>query len=121
MWLGFLVGVIYALTGFRGEGKPPRLACTCGPFRKGMLYYRGMHIHHWMFCAPLSVIAVLIGAWNFAAFCAVMTLHGISYSEAFKVHDEKPSKEAATLSSLPPPHEHTQEPTALEIHADDAV
>ena len=124
MWLGFIVGVFYALTGFRGEGKPPRLACTCGPFRKGMLFYRGVHIHHWMLCAPVSIVAVLVGAWNFASFCAVMTLHGISYTDAFDACErnktrDMASTEAATSSSPPPQRAHTPEPTELEIRVDD--
>ena len=130
MWLGLTAGAVYALTGFRGQGIPPRLACTCGPFRKGTLYCRGSRIYHWMFCAPLSIVAILIGAWNFASFCAVMTLHGISYSDAFQLRDT-PSADTphdttdttdttntATLSSLPQQRAHTQEHTSLEIHAD---
>ena len=76
------------------------------------------HFCHWMFCAPLSIVAILIGAWNFASFCAVMTLHGISYSDAFQLRDKNPSTDTATVSSLQQQHEHTQEPTTLEIHAD---
>ena len=122
MWLGLTAGAVYALTGFRGQGIPPRLACTCGPFRKGALYCRGSRIYHWMFCAPLSVVAFLIGSWDFAAFCAVMTLHGISYSDTFQLRDsprdtprdtprdspqnpdaeDLETTEAASESSLPP-------------------
>ena len=88
MLIGLIVGLMYAAFGFRGKGNPPRLACTCGPFRNGMLYCGDVHVHHWMIYAPLSLVAVLCGYWDLAAFCTVMTLQGLSYSDALEVYDE---------------------------------
>ena len=88
MLIGLIAGLLYAAIGFRGKGNPPRLACTWGPFRNGMLYCGDVHVHHWMIYAPLSLVAVLCRYWDIAAFCTVMTLQGLSYSDALEVYDE---------------------------------
>jgi len=81
MWLGLIAGVFYAATsGFNGN--PPRLACTCGPFKEGRLFYKGTHLSHWILAAPCSVVSILLGSYDFATFCGVMVLHGVSYTGA---------------------------------------
>jgi len=88
MLVGMAAGIIYAIVGFRGQGNPPRLACTCGPFKEGMLYYRDTHIHHWMIYAPISLVALLLRVWDIAAFCTIMTMQGLSYSDALEIQEE---------------------------------
>lgn len=53
-----------------------------------MLYCGDVHVHHWMIYAPLSLVAVLCRYWDIAAFSTVMTLQGLSYSDALEVYDE---------------------------------
>lgn len=99
MLLGLFAGIFYAATS-SFEGKPPRLACTCGPFKEGKLFYNGTHITHWILAAPCSVLSILLGSYNFAAFCIVMTLHGLSYSTE-KLPEVEPVDDVGELDSDP--------------------
>lgn len=92
MWLGLVAGIFYAATS-SFQGKPPRLACSCGPFKEGKLFYNGTHLSHWILAAPCSVVSILLGSYDFAAFCIVMTLHGLSYSTEQKLPEVEPVDE----------------------------
>lgn len=83
MWLGFIIGVLYSLVGFQGQGQPPRLHPTCGPFRRGHLHLCGYHIHHWVVALPSSVVCFALGSWDLAVFCLIMTAQGLSFSDRF--------------------------------------
>lgn len=98
MWLGFVAGVFYAATS-RYNGNPPRLACTFGPFREGVLHYKNKPIHHWMLAAPCSVLSLILGSYDFAAFCVVMTLHGLSFSDTVKLPDVEEIDDVGDLDS----------------------
>lgn len=87
MWVGFLLGLVYCLLVFRGEGEPPRIKFTCGPFKEGMLYLCGHHIHHWIIFLPLSAIACLLQVWDLASFSLVMTLQGLTYPDRCVTQD----------------------------------
>jgi len=80
MWVGTVLGLAYALFGFGAQKRPPRLAITIGPFRQGCLFIAGYHIHHWMVYGP---IWLLTPTSSLGGFALVMTLHGLSYPDAF--------------------------------------
>ena len=81
MWIGLILGVVYACVGFRGQGQPPRLAFTCGPFKDGMLVVGNHHIHHWMVVLPCAALFAVFRLWDLFAFCSVMTAQGLTYSD----------------------------------------
>ena len=83
MLRGCVAGVLYAMWGFGGVGESPTICFTGGPFRNGMLHVGGYHIHHWVVYSVLGAIGVVVRWYNAAGFCAVMTLHGLSYADAF--------------------------------------
>ena len=85
MRLGLFLGLAYATFGFRATSEPPRLAFTVGPLHRGMLFIGGYHIHHWMVCVLLLLIACLISSANLGAFALVMVIHGLSYPDAFVI------------------------------------
>lgn len=83
MLIGVLAGIFYAAFGFRGEGEPPVVALTFGPFTDGMLVVKGFHVHHWVVYATITPIAYSAGLCNVTAFCLVMLIRGLSYDDAF--------------------------------------
>lgn len=81
MWIGFFLGILYACLVFRGQGEPPRLNVTCGPFKRGMLILCGLHIHHWILALPLALLFGLFRLWDPCAFCGIMCAQGLTYSD----------------------------------------
>lgn len=100
MWIGFIIGLLYCVIMYKRQGEPPRISPTCGPFHNGMIYIRGRHIHHWMIMAPLTVIFTFISL-DVAAFCAVLTVQGLSYRD--KCHSEYIEVPQAVLTPPPSP------------------
>lgn len=85
MWLGVCIGVVYAIVGFSNQGDAPLLCLTMGPFQNGVLLIDGYHVHHWIVCALLLPMAILLGLTNLAGFMLVMLLHGLTYADAFEL------------------------------------
>lgn len=83
MSTGLVVGLLYAFFGFAQEGSPPTIPLTVGPFRGGLLFVNGHHIHHWMLFALLLPIVLYAEYTNIVTFSSVMIVHGLTYSDAF--------------------------------------
>lgn len=91
MWLGFCAGAFCALTS-SNDGQPPILSCTFGPFKEGVLHYKGEPLRTWMLAGPCGLLSFIMGSYDFAMFSAVMALRG-----AF--HKELPDEEATDCTA----------------------
>ena len=83
MWTGLILGLLYACFGFSDEGSPPTIPLTLGPFRGGILYAHGKHIHHWILFSLLLPIALYTHCMNLVLFSSVMIVHGLTYRDAY--------------------------------------
>jgi hypothetical protein len=99
MIYGILCGLTYAILGFSGIGKPPKICFTCGPFRDGMLWVNGYHVHHWVMCSVTGLLAIMLRWYDLAAFSAIMVAHGVSYADAFQFEDQTTSATQTDLQS----------------------
>ena len=115
MLFGLVIGSLYAKYGFRKTGEPPKIDCSCGPIKNGMLYLCGYHVHHWMIAFPVAVSSLMLGlfvpwagvlgCWDLMTFCTVMTCHGLSYPDRCILNTERiptevHEKSQAELSTL---------------------
>ncbi len=89
MIIGACLGVLYSIWGFGAQGEPPRLAINAGPFEDGMLFVSGCHVHHWMVYAPLACAAAWCRWYELMGFSVVMSIHGLSYGDAFRVRGKR--------------------------------
>jgi hypothetical protein len=81
MWYGFLLGLGYAAIGFRGTSNAPRLDFMLCPFQKGI----AGGFHHWRVYGIVFMVALSIQSTNISTFSLVMTLHGLTYPDAFEL------------------------------------
>lgn len=104
MLFGFIIGILYARYGFNGKGNKPKIACSLGPVQDGTLILCGHHIHHWMVAAPCCILSIFasffvpsfLGCYDFAAFCFVMTVHGLCFSDRCDTKVEVSSETSET-------------------------
>lgn len=86
MILGIIIAAVFCKVMYNGEGEAPRVSLHYGPFVHGRLMLRGYHIHHWVvfWCGGTMALYFKMDA-NIIAFCAYLVLHGLSYSDRFKI------------------------------------
>jgi hypothetical protein len=99
MLYGILSGLAYTKWGFSGMGMPPKIRFTCGPFRDGMLWLNGYHVHHWVMCSVTGLLAIMLRWYDSAAFSAIMVAHGVSYADAFQFEDQPNGQKKTDIQS----------------------
>lgn len=85
-FIGLILGLVYCITMFHGEGESPTVPVTCGPIRNGTVVLCGYHIHHWLIfsilaiaCIPLLQVHEVF--YSFLSFSIVLVIQGLTYKD----------------------------------------
>ena len=96
--IGIFIGIVYTYFVLpKKEGNEPKINPTFYPFlHKGMIiipysYEKALHIHHWMFCLLICILALIIDIpAMFTGFCFLLLIQGLTYEDSFDIVCENP-------------------------------